>query len=348
IFAHTYRVSHIFGTLIQCKGVSTQDNMPLCLTFNYYLFILLSAGNPGVVGFYKTFMETIYQSLGRRCAVWAVSHAGHCTPLAGLKKILTIYPSVLESGDVFGLNGQIEHKLAFLLEHVPRNVNLVLVGHSIGCYIILELMKRDPELKVLKSLLLFPTIERMAATPQGKVLTPVLCHLRYVLYLPIFLLCLLPESVITCVARLALRVRLTSSMLYHLTFLFSANAMYMGSQEMRMVLDRDDSTIKKNLNKLLFYYGATDHWCPVQYYHDIKRDFPSGDFHLCERGIRHAFYTCFNINQNCVHAFTIFSIYFCHSVSTYRCIMGTAVTTFQLLLQLTTPINVWHSIVTVM
>lgn len=51
-------------------------------------------------------------------------------------------------GDVFGLNGQIEHKLAFLRKHVPRETSLVLVGHSIGCYIILEMMKRNPELKV--------------------------------------------------------------------------------------------------------------------------------------------------------------------------------------------------------
>lgn len=49
---------------------------------------------------------------------------------------------------MFGLNGQIEHKLAFIRKHVPRETSLVLVGHSIGCYIILEVMKRDPELKV--------------------------------------------------------------------------------------------------------------------------------------------------------------------------------------------------------
>lgn len=56
--------------------------------------------------------------------------------------------SVAESEDVFGLNGQIEHKLSFLLDHVPRDTHLVLIGHSIGCYIILEMMKRDPKLKV--------------------------------------------------------------------------------------------------------------------------------------------------------------------------------------------------------
>lgn len=43
------------------------------------------------------------------------------------------------------------------------------------------------------------------------------------------------------------------------------------------------------LCQIVFYYGATDHWCPVQYYHDIRKDFPEGDIRLCERGIRHAF-----------------------------------------------------------
>lgn len=50
-------------------------------------------------------------------------------------------------------------------------------------------------LQVVKAVLLFPTIERMAETPQGKVMTPVLCQLRYLAYLPLFLLSLLPERV---------------------------------------------------------------------------------------------------------------------------------------------------------
>ncbi|KAJ8333037.1 hypothetical protein SKAU_G00419330 [Synaphobranchus kaupii] len=68
-----------------------------------------------------------------------------------------------------------------------------------------------------------------------------------------------------------------------------ANAMYMGSQEMVQVLGRDDSTIRQNLDKLIFYYGATDQWCPVQYYHDIKGDFPTGTSGSAGRGIGHAF-----------------------------------------------------------
>lgn len=54
---------------------------------------------------------------------------------------------------MFGLDGQVEHKLAFLRKHVPRDTRLVLLGHSIGCYIILEMLKRNPELKVINHFL---------------------------------------------------------------------------------------------------------------------------------------------------------------------------------------------------
>lgn len=41
--------------------------------------------------------------------------------------------------------------------------------------------------------------------------------------------------------------------------------------------------------QLTFYYGAADAWCPVQYYEEMKTEFPEGDIRLCEKGIRHAF-----------------------------------------------------------
>lgn len=55
---------------------------------------------------------------------------------------------LLDTHDVFGLRGQMEHKMTFLKRHVPRDTKLVLIGHSIGCYIILEMMRRDPQLQV--------------------------------------------------------------------------------------------------------------------------------------------------------------------------------------------------------
>ncbi|XP_027856785.1 lipid droplet-associated hydrolase isoform X1 [Xiphophorus couchianus] len=255
------------------------------------VLLLLIPGNPGVVGFYESFLLTLHGMLGR--PVWAVSHAGHCAPPDSMD--LVEDGAAAARRDVFGLDGQIQHKLAFIRDRVPRGTRLVLVGHSIGCYMILEMMRRSPELEVLKAVLLFPTIERMAQSPQGKVMTPVLCQLRYLAYLPLFLLSLLPQRVAALLVRLLLRglPALDPCVLRPALQMFSGdcavNSMYLGGQEMRMVQERDNVTIQKNLDRLIFYYGATDHWCPVSYFQDMRRDFPHGDIRLCERGVRHAF-----------------------------------------------------------
>lgn len=59
-------------------------------------------------------------------------------------------------------------------------------------------------MQVLKAIMLFPTIERMAQTPQGRVMTPVLCQMRYVAYFPLFLLSLLPERLKSSLIKLVL------------------------------------------------------------------------------------------------------------------------------------------------
>ncbi|XP_069829215.1 lipid droplet-associated hydrolase isoform X2 [Dendropsophus ebraccatus] len=264
----------------------TSDEAPPKLLF----FII--PGNPGVVGFYKTFMQSLYCGLNGKYPVWAISHAGLCTPPRGMDMTDENNHQI---DDVYGLNGQIEHKLYFLKQNVPADIKLVLIGHSIGCYIILEMMKRSPELKVFKSILLFPTIERMAQTPQGRVMAPLLCSLRYVVYMPMYLISLLPDFMKTFLVKFALRSiksvdeTVVGASLNLFKMECAANAMYMGSQEMVEVLERDNDTIKQHLNKLIFYYGATDNWCPVQYYEDIRKDFPKGNIWLCDKGYRHAF-----------------------------------------------------------
>lgn len=67
------------------------------------------------------------------------------------KGLLFFYVSdtdIKELEDVFGLNGQVEHKLNFLRKNVSKEIKLVLIAHSIGCYITLEMMKRASELQV--------------------------------------------------------------------------------------------------------------------------------------------------------------------------------------------------------
>ena len=47
--------------------------------------------------------------------------------------------------------------------------------------------------------------------------------------------------------------------------------------------------IKKNLNKLILYYGTIDNWCPVSYYKDMKKRFPDGEIYLCQKKFDRAF-----------------------------------------------------------
>uniref|UniRef100_A0A8C8MJI8 Lipid droplet-associated hydrolase n=1 Tax=Oncorhynchus tshawytscha TaxID=74940 RepID=A0A8C8MJI8_ONCTS len=215
--------------------------------------LTMKIGNPGVIGFYMTFMQTLHQTLGWCSPVWAVTHAGHCVPPDTMDVIDGTYSNCWT------------HKLVFLSEHIPRDTYLVLMGHSVSCYIILEMLTLDPELQVVKSVMLFPTIERMAVTPQGRLLTPVLCHLH---------LCSLP-------ARLP---PLSAIELYYTGCV--ARLMCQGLQTIR--LQRELWMFCHSYVQLVFYYGACDHWYHVQYHQETKRDFPNGDIRLCSRGIRHA------------------------------------------------------------
>ena len=61
---------------------------------------------------------------------------------------LLLDPNAQEIKDIYGLRGQVEHKLAFLRTHVPKEMKLVVIGHSIGCYISLQILKHGPELPV--------------------------------------------------------------------------------------------------------------------------------------------------------------------------------------------------------
>ncbi|KAL6051512.1 hypothetical protein STEG23_011317 [Scotinomys teguina] len=172
------------------------------------LLIFIIPGNPGFSPFYLPFAKTLYSLMKGSFPVWVISYAGFSL-VPKDKKILTApnESNAQEIEDIYGLNGQIEHKIAFLRAHVPKDVKIILIGHSIGSYLSLQVMKRAPELpekkgslrglsisrggagkrtpycangnrvtffrqktldqKVIHTFLLFPTIERMSETPNG-------------------------------------------------------------------------------------------------------------------------------------------------------------------------------------
>nr|Q8BVA5.1 RecName: Full=Lipid droplet-associated hydrolase; AltName: Full=Lipid droplet-associated serine hydrolase; Short=mLDAH [Mus musculus]BAC37539.1 unnamed protein product [Mus musculus] len=257
--------------------------------------IFIIPGNPGYSAFYVPFAKALYTLMKSRFPVWIISHAGFSvTPKD--KKVLAApqeESNAQKIEDVYGLNGQIEHKIAFLRAHVPKDVKLILIGHSVGTYMTLHVMKRVLELPVAHAFLLFPTIERMSESPNGKFATPFLCQFRYLLYATSYLLFKPCPEVIKSFIIQKLMGQMNIKLELPLTDILQpfclANAAYLGSQEMVQIVKRDDDIIKEFLPKLKFYYGKTDGWCPVKYYEDMKKDFPEGNIYLCEKGIPHAF-----------------------------------------------------------
>jgi xanthine dehydrogenase/oxidase len=95
----------------------------------------------------------------------------------------------------YSLNQQIAHKKVFLEQYIPKNTKIILIGHSIGAYIILKLLK-DCERgnDIIKSILLFPTIERMAATPNGRFVTPLVNYFKWFAVSTVSVVSYFPQS----------------------------------------------------------------------------------------------------------------------------------------------------------
>ena len=84
----------------------------------------------------------------------------------------------------------------FLEEHIPPKSKMILIGHSIGAYIILHLLKNCHRAEdVTKCILLFPTIERMAISPSGRYVTPMVTYFKWCVIATVTVFSFLPEFV---------------------------------------------------------------------------------------------------------------------------------------------------------
>ncbi|XP_019620231.1 PREDICTED: lipid droplet-associated hydrolase-like [Branchiostoma belcheri] len=253
------------------------------------MLYLIIPGNPGVVGYYDKFMRELYRAHGGHIPVWGVAHAGH-----------VILPDDVRKGNsdaskgTFSLQDQINHKISFIKNHVPADTQLILIGHSIGCYIILEILRRCPEVNVLKGIQLLPTVEHMKETPNGSRMLPFVLYFRWLACFVAFMLSFLPEVMKLWLLKLYfLGKKLDPGAVEASLNLFDPsvtnNSLFMASQEIIQVREPDLHCISQHLDRLIFYYGVNDGWAPVSFYQRMKNTFPQGDVHLCERGIQHAF-----------------------------------------------------------
>ena len=148
-------------------------------TQDYLVFFL--TGNPGLISYYEPFLSRLKEALEpsssrkARFHIYGHSYKGfELSPVAGNLD----YPS--------GLDSQVKYQEEWLMRRVKYHqrdggptLKVILVGHSVGSYVLLELIQRHldtmqahPEVEdfdLIGGILLFPTIADIGESPVGKV-----------------------------------------------------------------------------------------------------------------------------------------------------------------------------------
>ncbi|RVW20829.1 Lipid droplet-associated hydrolase [Vitis vinifera] len=106
------------------------------------LHVLFIPGNPGIVSFYKDFVESLYELLGGSVSVTGKELVAAYTSIGHVSHTKKNW----EHGRLFTLQDQIDHKMDFI-QHELKNIDapILLVGHSIGAYISMEMFRRSPD-----------------------------------------------------------------------------------------------------------------------------------------------------------------------------------------------------------
>jgi pimeloyl-ACP methyl ester carboxylesterase len=237
--------------------------------------ILMIPGNPGVTGFYKMFMHTMHEKTG--FPVWIVGHAGHEIPK---NNTVDPIPPLKGNEDLFRMQGQIKHKIDFINKYVPENAKLHIVGHSIGSYVILNLLKEESiRSRVVDVNLLFPAIETMAETRNGKFMTTYVKPIVWLILFLTWIYSILPTVVSNFFMYVYMKIESVPKMHFRTLTRFIEPSILekvfdFAFEELDLVKERDNAVIKQNSDKIRILYGRRDGWAPESYYNRLKADIP--------------------------------------------------------------------------
>lgn len=182
----------------------------------------------------------------------------------------------------------------FFEQYIPENARIHLIGHSIGSYIILELLDH-PALKdkVADVYLLFPVIEHIISTNNGQFLTTFIKPIVWLIIYLTWIFTILPtflQNILLYIYTFIVGISIDQH-LDNLKDLLKPGVLrrvfFMAFEEMDHVKDRNNNAIIKHLDKIKFYYGEADGWAPGSYCDKLKQDIPKVNAQVCT--FNHAF-----------------------------------------------------------
>ncbi|KAJ6185917.1 hypothetical protein N7519_007218 [Penicillium mononematosum] len=282
--------------------------------------IFFISGNPGLIGYYHPFLSLLSKYLDEEKEENLPSRPSfqiYGCSLGGFE-IDEHKPSPSNNGIDLDLEDQIcfvQGKLATLMG-TKATQKVILIGHSVGAYIAMEILRRHREsnpgsaFDIIGGAMLFPTVKDIAASPSGQKLTTLLSIIpRLAVVVSFFarlLTFLLPASLLRSVIRLVMNDPPVHALDTTCAFLKSRGgvrqALHMAADEMRTITSdkwSDDvwgaASAREPIAKLFFYFGRNDHWVADQTRDDIvavrgqKGGQAGPTMVVCEEGLPHAF-----------------------------------------------------------
>ena len=248
------------------------------------------AGNPGVISYYDEFLTTLHDE-SSSTTILGVSLAGH---------------EDFELSQPLSLEEHVENKIRIVdtivssspfssfVEDKPR---LVIMGHSVGAYMALQILKRRPQ-NVDNIFLLFPTVSHIAQGSSfariSSVLTSIPGSVKIATWIIFLLRLIFPIPLLAFIVRLALTLPGTSLSTTLAKFFNPASVQsfsYLAKEEFRDITDLDTDTLTKYAKRITAYYAVKDRWVPnfarEQIMHIVNQN--GGDVFICNEGFPHAF-----------------------------------------------------------
>lgn len=149
------------------------------------VLIYMLPGNPGLITYYQPFLSTLHTLLQSSPASQSANFYTCGYSFAGFEPLPAEDEEIADTP--FGLRRLIEDTEDQLYSHIDthrrshaahgRSLKVILMGHSVGAYILLELIQRhkkkidsgEEDFDLIGGVLLFPTITHIAKSRSGMV-----------------------------------------------------------------------------------------------------------------------------------------------------------------------------------
>ncbi|XP_078433881.1 alpha/beta-Hydrolases superfamily protein isoform X2 [Wolffia australiana] len=228
------------------------------------LHILFIPGNPGIVSFYKKFIEAMYENFEGRASITGIGHVSHTKKTCVTRR-------------TFSLQDQINHKVDFIKQELQdTKIPVIMVKLTVALYPFLTRNKGSFKQDFIGFI------------SRSSILSAAVSTLSYSLGL-------LPTRVKSFLVRRSLGPSWTSSAVdiiatNLLEYQTMRSILFMTLTEFEeLAEDPDWSFIRSKQGEIAILFGDDDHWGPLTLLEEISKQAP--DVHLAveKEGHTHAF-----------------------------------------------------------